>query len=191
MLGFSRAALIHHLYDVLTNDEASAPEVYSYLSEAFIARLEHGNVKNIPLDLVEPLCRALGLNEENRRQLYLALVPDIGPLSELRRTGFISEKVTTGNTSGNSLPEVIEPPTTDILEASRHSKLSDLTQRQQEVLRLSMYGKTSEAIADSLTVTKETVDTHWNRIRERLKINRRKDVIEYAKKQRWFENNNG
>ncbi len=58
-----------------------------------------------------------------------------------------------------------QPPTTEI-----HSGLGLLTARQREILQLIAEGRSTREIAERLSVSTKTVETHRNQIMERLNI---------------------
>ncbi len=57
---------------------------------------------------------------------------------------------------------------------------SDLTNREQEVLRLLAVGKTNKEIADLLVVGEETVKTHVGNVLAKLHLSHRSQAILYA-----------
>ncbi len=65
------------------------------------------------------------------------------------------------------------------------SALSQLTDRQLEILQLTGEGKDSHAIAKMLHLSFKTVDAHRAQIRERLELKNYTELISYAS--RWVE----
>jgi DNA-binding NarL/FixJ family response regulator len=57
-----------------------------------------------------------------------------------------------------------------------------LTAREQDVLRLLAQGRTNSEIAMSLGISARTVGTHIERIRQKLRVHRRAELIMYAVK---------
>ncbi len=55
-----------------------------------------------------------------------------------------------------------------------------LTPREREVLKLIAEGHTNQAIADKLVISPSTVQTHRTRIMQRLDLNSRAELIQYA-----------
>jgi two-component system, NarL family, response regulator NreC len=55
-----------------------------------------------------------------------------------------------------------------------------LSNRENEVLRLVAFGFTNKQIADQLLVSIKTVESHKARIREKLNLNYRSDLVKYA-----------
>ncbi len=62
-----------------------------------------------------------------------------------------------------------------------------LTERQLDVLRLTIDGKTNRQIASSLYVTKETVKTHLRSIFKKLNVNSRAQAITIALRQKMLQ----
>ncbi len=60
------------------------------------------------------------------------------------------------------------------------SKLSDLTERELEVLRLIVDGKTSREIAESLVISSNTVERHRQNIMAKLGLHNRAELVRYA-----------
>lgn len=55
-----------------------------------------------------------------------------------------------------------------------------LTEREREVLRLIALGKTTSEIAQLLTISSHTVQTHRDHIMEKLGLHRKADLVRYA-----------
>ena len=60
------------------------------------------------------------------------------------------------------------------------SKLSDLTERELEVLRLIVDGKTSREIAESLVISSNPVERHRQNIMAKLGLHNRAELVRYA-----------
>lgn len=72
----SRSQLVRRLDDELDADDPS----YNSISEAWLARLERGEVVNLRRPVIEALCRALGCTPQER--LHLMQLADRSPFSE-------------------------------------------------------------------------------------------------------------
>jgi DNA-binding CsgD family transcriptional regulator len=59
----------------------------------------------------------------------------------------------------------------------RNADLSDLTERQWTIVRLAGEGFSDKEISDQLSISRETVRTHWRRLRERLGATNRTQVV--------------
>lgn len=59
-------------------------------------------------------------------------------------------------------------------------KLFKLTEREKEVLKLIVKGNTSKEIADSLGISKLTVDTHRKHIQQKLGVSKQVDLLKLA-----------
>jgi len=57
---------------------------------------------------------------------------------------------------------------------------SILSKREKEVLGLVAFGFTNKQIADKITVSIKTVESHKSRIKEKLNIHYRSDLVKYA-----------
>ena len=68
----------------------------------------------------------------------------------------------------------------DKKETVSYNKRDSLTNREYEVLKLIALGKTSKEIADSLFISKNTVDTHRNKMLQKLKLTNSSALISYA-----------
>jgi DNA-binding NarL/FixJ family response regulator len=80
---------------------------------------------------------------------------------------------------------VIDPMVLDVLIQARsraaHSRLSDLTSREREVLAEIATGKSNGAIAESLFLTKRAVEKHVNSIFSKLDLPERQDASRRVK----------
>jgi two-component system, NarL family, response regulator LiaR len=71
-----------------------------------------------------------------------------------------------------------------LIEATRATKPApcDLTEREMEVLRLVVQGKSNQQIADEMVVTIATVKAHISNILAKLQVSSRSEAIAYALK---------
>ena len=67
-------------------------------------------------------------------------------------------------------------------ESSEEQLYQDLTEREQEVLRLSARGYTSREIGEKLIISPKTVDTYRQRAFDKLGIEHRNELIRFAMK---------
>jgi two-component system, NarL family, response regulator NreC len=65
---------------------------------------------------------------------------------------------------------------------SEHDRFEQLTQREQNVLRLVAQGYSAPEIGEQLFISPKTVDTYKQRIQEKLGIAHRSDYIQFALK---------
>jgi two-component system response regulator NreC len=65
---------------------------------------------------------------------------------------------------------------------SEEIRFQDLTEREQEVFRLSAMGFTSREIGDKLIISPKTVDTYRQRAFEKLEIEHRSEMVRFAVK---------
>ncbi|HET8844094.1 MAG TPA: response regulator transcription factor [Ktedonobacteraceae bacterium] len=83
---------------------------------------------------------------------------------------------------GQSLldPSVASIVMQELTRSNKHS--SELTEREQEVLRQLALGRTNHEIAEALTVSDETVKTHVGNILTKLQLAHRTQAVIYALK---------
>ncbi len=65
-------------------------------------------------------------------------------------------------------------------EGSIKSAMGDLTEREQEVLRLLAEGYTNDEIADQLVISRHTVARHRENLMRKLKLHSRSELVKYA-----------
>jgi len=65
--------------------------------------------------------------------------------------------------------------------------LSDLTEREEEVLRLIAWGLSNKEIAAKLNISVKTVEYHKARSAEKLHLHSRTDILRYALSQGWLQ----
>jgi DNA-binding NarL/FixJ family response regulator len=66
------------------------------------------------------------------------------------------------------------------LESGREKEGSMLTGREREVLQLIASGLTNKKIADKLSISVKTVETHRTRILQKLDVHTTADLVRYA-----------
>jgi len=62
-----------------------------------------------------------------------------------------------------------------------------LTEREEDILRLAVEGKTSKEIADILYISQKTVETHKKYIFKKLGLHKTSDLIKYAIKHKFVD----
>jgi DNA-binding NarL/FixJ family response regulator len=67
--------------------------------------------------------------------------------------------------------------------AARNTELSE---REEEVLRLVAWGYTNKEVAAYLNISVKTVETHKTNLMEKLELKGRADVVRYALRQGWL-----
>jgi len=68
-------------------------------------------------------------------------------------------------------------------------KTASLSDREEEVLRLTAEGYTSQEIGEQLIISPKTVDTYRSRIMEKLGLRHRSELVRYALKHGLLEPN--
>lgn len=73
------------------------------------------------------------------------------------------------------------PFITEGLSQKKSEGTGDLTDREKEILRKIVLGKTNKEIADELFISARTADTHRTNIKKKLKLTTLSQLIQYAK----------
>lgn len=79
-----------------------------------------------------------------------------------------------------ALANLVVSPYVGKTAARDPSRLSVLTQREQEVCRLLAYGHTNAEVAKQLFISDRTVETHRNNIMGKLGLNSRAELVRFA-----------
>jgi two-component system response regulator NreC len=82
--------------------------------------------------------------------------------------------------------------TTDYLRKQSSSGASgarELTDREEQVVRLVAQGHTNKEIANQLNISVKTVETHKANIMEKLDFKSRTEIVRYAVQRGWLQNN--
>jgi len=66
------------------------------------------------------------------------------------------------------------------------SQISDLSEREKEVLILLAWGYSNKEIAGDLELSVKTVETYRVRIKEKLSLRSRTEIVQYALRQGWL-----
>jgi two-component system response regulator NreC len=77
---------------------------------------------------------------------------------------------------------------TRVKSGEEQSSYDGLTVREREVLKLIAEGHTNQVIADKLVISPSTVQTHRNRIMQRLNLHTRAELIKYAMRKGMLDN---
>ena len=72
-------------------------------------------------------------------------------------------------------------------DVTRPSKSADITDREEEVLRLTSWGHSNKDIANRLDLSVKTVEVHKTNAMKKLGMNSRIDIVRYAVLQGWME----
>jgi DNA-binding NarL/FixJ family response regulator len=65
----------------------------------------------------------------------------------------------------------------------------ELSEREQEVLRLIAWGHSNKEIAARLNLSVKTIETYKKRLMEKLELHSRADIVRYAVRQGWLQEN--
>lgn len=90
----------------------------------------------------------------------------------------------------------IDPQMKDILVSSYVGRetaiekilLTELSEREEEVLRLLAWGQSNREIATQLTIGIKSVETYRKRAMEKLGLQSRVDIVRYAVERDWLQN---
>ena len=75
--------------------------------------------------------------------------------------------------------------------ARRDGHPADLSEREQEVLRLLAWGYSNKEIAGALNLSVKTVETYKIRVAEKLGLRSRTEMVQYALRQGWLHESHG
>ena len=64
----------------------------------------------------------------------------------------------------------------------------ELTEREEEVVRLVAQGHTNKEIANKLNISVKTVETHKANLMEKLDFKSRTEIVRYAVHRGWLQN---
>jgi DNA-binding NarL/FixJ family response regulator len=67
-----------------------------------------------------------------------------------------------------------------VRSGEEHDSYSALTEREREILKLVAEGYTNNQIAERLTISPKTVDTHRTHIMDKLNLHSRAELVKYA-----------
>jgi two-component system response regulator NreC len=70
---------------------------------------------------------------------------------------------------------------------SEEKRIEQLSKREHEVLLDVAYGYTNKEVADRLHMSVKTVEGHKARIREKLNLATRAEIVRYALHQGWLQ----
>lgn len=77
---------------------------------------------------------------------------------------------------------LVEDYLVKIRGSQERDSFAELTEREREVLKLTVEGFSNQEIADKLIISPKTVDTYRARIMEKLNLHHRSELIRYALK---------
>ena len=72
--------------------------------------------------------------------------------------------------------------------AGRETTMAELSDREQDVLKLLAWGNSSKEAADQLNLSVKTVETYRARIGQKLGLRSRTQIVKYALRQGWLNN---
>jgi DNA-binding NarL/FixJ family response regulator len=86
--------------------------------------------------------------------------------------------------AGKVLSGIIRPTSTGGQRKRKH-----LSEREAEVVRMIAWGYSNKEIASRLNISVKTVETYKGRLSEKLGVSNRTDLVRYAVKQGWLQDN--
>lgn len=73
-------------------------------------------------------------------------------------------------------------------QGEERETFNDLTEREREILKLVADGLTNTQIAERLTISPKTVDTHRSHIMDKLNLHNRAELVKYAIRHGFIDN---
>jgi two-component system response regulator NreC len=67
-----------------------------------------------------------------------------------------------------------------VRSGEEHDSYNALTEREREILKLVAEGYTNNQIAERLTISPKTVDTHRTHVMDKLNLHSRAELVKYA-----------
>lgn len=132
-----------------------------------------------------PATRVLVLTQHENKEYIMPLLQAgaVGYISKRARAQEVLQAIRTVHTTGAYLPPEIASRVVTALAESQdanatHSLL--LTEREIQIVRLIAEGLSSRQIAERLSISVKTVDTHRSNIMEKLGVRNSAELIKYA-----------
>jgi DNA-binding NarL/FixJ family response regulator len=130
---------------------------------------------------ISPRTAILALSNHNERSIIMKMIAQGASGYLLKNTGLtellscIEEAVNGNITFSAAIKDIISnPQPEDFREVVR------LTKREKEILSLVALGKTTQAIADELFLSKLTVETHRKHLLQKFKVKNVAELIKIA-----------
>ena len=142
--------------------------------------------------LMHVILRARAAQEESERRLKAAQDETDRRLRELQEEARLEGALltirelapwvspNTGHTATATRPRTTEMPQAVVAVGNQASRSKLLTTREREVAMLIAQGRTSREIAEALVITERTADTHADRIRAKLGLHSRAEIVAWV-----------
>lgn len=132
-----------------------------------------------------PATRVLVLTQHENKEYIMPLLQAgaVGYISKRARANELIEAIRAVHTTGAFLPPEIAHRVVNAIAESPDADTTKpilLTERELEVVRLVAEGLSSRAIAERLSISTKTVDTHRANIMEKLGVHNMAELIKYA-----------
>lgn len=132
-----------------------------------------------------PATRVLVLTQHENKEYIMSLLQAgaVGYISKRARANELLEAIRTVHTTGAYLPPDIASRVVRAIAESAETETSAsvlLTEREVEIVRLIAEGLSSRQIAERLSISVKTVDTHRANIMEKLGVRNSAELIKYA-----------
>lgn len=96
------------------------------------------------------------------------------------KTVMNGEKYFSNEVSVTLINSMLKGGTVDSISDEKQKGKGDLTSRENEILKLIANGNTNMEIAEELSISNRTVDTHRRNILQKLKVRNTAELIKYA-----------
>ncbi len=132
-----------------------------------------------------PATRVLVLTQHENKEYIMPLLQAgaVGYISKRARAQEVLQAIRTVHTTGAYLPPEIASRVVTALAESQDANVTNsilLTEREIQIVRLIAEGLSSRQIAERLSISVKTVDTHRSNIMEKLGVRNSAELIKYA-----------
>lgn len=132
-----------------------------------------------------PATRVLVLTQHENKEYIMPLLQAgaVGYISKRARAQEVLQAIRTVHTTGAYLPPEIASRVVTALAESQDANATNsilLTEREIQIVRLIAEGLSSRQIAERLSISVKTVDTHRSNIMEKLGVRNSAELIKYA-----------
>lgn len=132
-----------------------------------------------------PATRVLVLTQHENKEYIMPLLQAgaVGYISKRARAQEVLQAIRTVHTTGAYLPPEIASRVVTALAESQDANVTHsilLTEREIQIVRLIAEGLSSRQIAERLSISVKTVDTHRSNIMEKLGVRNSAELIKYA-----------
>lgn len=189
--------VIEGLQNILKNHDRIAIAGSFVNGQDFLSFLKNTKVEVVLLDIslpdisgielcveikkISPRTAVLALSNHNERSIIMKMIAQGASGYLLKNTGLnellncIEEAVNGNITFSAAVKDIISNP-----QPEDFREIVRLTKREKEILNLVALGKTTQAIADELFLSKLTVETHRKHLLQKFKVKNVAELIKIA-----------